>query len=40
MSILALKGSISWIQVIGIILIVIGIILISAFQKESENLTK
>jgi len=40
MSILALNGSISWIQVIGIILIVIGIILISAFQKESENLTK
>jgi len=40
MSILALNGSISWIQVIGIIVIVIGIILISAFQKESENLTK
>jgi len=38
--VLALSGSISWIQVIGIILIVIGIILISAFQKESENLTK
>jgi len=40
MSILALNGSISWIQVIGIILIVIGIILISAFQKESEKLIK
>ena len=40
MGVLALSGSISWNQVIGIILIVIGIILISAFQKESENLTK
>ena len=39
-SVLALSESLSWIQVIGIVLIIIGIIFISAFQKESENLNK
>ena len=36
--VLALSGKINWIQVIGIVLIVIGVIIISVFQKENENL--
>ena len=38
--VLTLSGRINWIQVIGIVLIVIGIILISVFQKENGNLTR